>query len=99
MRIVAAGIRRCAFLGLALPLTGLASAALVELALAAACPITGPTRVGVSESLTLRASSGPYTYEWHGPGLNASSTSRCVPVSGMSAGSYEFQLIVRSAGV
>lgn len=67
---------------------------------AAGCPIDGPTAVGVNQAFTLCAVvGGGYSYEWHGPGLASSSVARCVTVTGRGAGTYEYQLIIRSGGV
>jgi hypothetical protein len=64
------------------------------------CPIDGPTSVGANQSFTLCGSSGGgYSYEWHGQGFSSSSVARCVTVSGRSAGTYEYELIVRRFGV
>ena len=67
---------------------------------AAGCPIEGPTTVSANQSFTLCGAPGSgYSYEWAGAGLASSSTSRCVTVGGRSAGTYEYQLLIRSGGV
>jgi hypothetical protein len=67
---------------------------------AAGCPVDGPTSVNPSQSFTMCGVLGNgYSYEWHGSGFATSATSRCVTVSGLSAGTYEYQLIVRSGGL
>jgi hypothetical protein len=90
---------RYAFLPAALIACGLALTLLVGRVGAAGCPIDGPTSVDANQSFTLCGISGTgYSYEWRGQGLSTAYTSRCVTVSGRSAGTYEYQLIVRRFG-
>ena len=64
------------------------------------CTISGPTTAGVNQSFSL---CGPSirnsTYEWTGPGMTSSQYGRCVDVSGLGNGGYEFTLIRRVNGV
>jgi hypothetical protein len=74
-------------------------ALMVGPARAAGCPIEGPNTVPANQSFTLCAEpASGYSYEWHGQGLATSSTSRCITVSGRTAGTYEYRLIVRRRG-
>jgi hypothetical protein len=53
----------------------------------------------VNQSFTLCApSNSNSTYEWYGPGVTSSAYGRCVNVSGLAAGGYEFTLIRRVNG-
>ena len=100
MRIHSAAIQRQVLPRWAFLVCGLAMAMMAGSANATGCPIDGPTTVGANQSFTLcgMPASG-YSYEWHGQGLTVSSTSRCVTVSGRSAGSYEYELIIRRGGI
>jgi hypothetical protein len=61
--------------------------------------VSGPSTAGVNQSFSLCApSNSNSTYEWYGPGLSGSSYGRCVSVSGLAAGGYEFTLIRRVNG-
>jgi hypothetical protein len=62
----------------------------------AACQITGPSTAIVNQSFTLCGpSTSNSTFEWYGPGISASTYSRCVDVDGLARGAYEFTLIRR----
>jgi hypothetical protein len=64
------------------------------------CTISGPTSASVNQSFTLCApTTNSSTYEWIGPGLATSQVGRCVSVSGLDQGGYEFTLIRRVNGV
>jgi len=63
------------------------------------CTVSGPSTAGVNQAFSLCApSNSNSTYEWFGPGLSGSSYGRCVSVSGLAAGGYEFTLIRRVNG-
>jgi len=63
------------------------------------CTVSGPSTASVNQSFTLCApANSNSTYEWYGPGVTSSSYGRCVNVSGLSAGGYEFTLIRRING-
>jgi len=81
----------------AILLCGLGLALMAGSARAAGCPIEGPTAVDVNQSFMLCGAPGSgYSYEWVGEGLTSSRSSRCVNVSGRSAGTYGYQLVIRS---
>jgi hypothetical protein len=64
------------------------------------CSISGPTTAAANASFSLCGPTGSgTTYRWYGPGLSSSSASRCVSVSGLSAGTYEYLLILSRNGV
>jgi hypothetical protein len=63
------------------------------------CSISGPTSADVNQSFTLCApTTNSSTYEWIGPGLATTQSGRCVSVSGLDRGGYEFTLIRRVNG-
>jgi len=63
------------------------------------CTISGPTSAGVNQSFQLCGPSvSNSTYEWYGPGMTSSQYGRCVEVSGLQRGGYEFTLIRRING-
>lgn len=63
------------------------------------CTISGPTTAGANQSFSLCGPSvSNSTYEWFGPGMTSSQYSRCIQVSGLERGGYEFTLVRRVNG-
>jgi hypothetical protein len=62
------------------------------------CVISGPTRVAEGESFSLCGPTGTAIfYSWAGPGISKFERfSRCVAISGLSAGSYSYVLRIAS---
>ena len=63
------------------------------------CTISGPTTAGVNQSFSLCGPSvSNSTYEWFGPGMSSSQYGRCIEVSGLERGGYQFTLVRRVNG-
>jgi hypothetical protein len=63
----------------------------------AQCSTIGPTAVAERQSFSLCGPYG-YRYEWYGPRVPGSSTSRCLTIDGLERGSYEYVLVISDAG-